>query len=165
MNASLLTTWLDTVHGRIKPGQTTIVYLVPDTTIRLILEVWKESISDRPMSNLLLRTMNYAATHISEKGDGPLEGKEDPFWLDSRLGIIFGLWSTDTRHLTYKNLASVARGVWLAMYIPQKYKAVTISVFDLTYALGNRRIGYGVIRPGSLRPPGPSSSLELPETS
>lgn len=162
MNVSSLTAWLDTIRGPIKPG-TTIIYIVPETTTRLVIEVGKDTILPLPMSGLLLRIMNYAATHIS-KGEGTLEAKEDPFWLDTRAGVIFGLWSTDVRRrLTYRDLASTARGIWSSMYLEGKYNAATISVFDLTYAQGNQRIGYGILRLGHLRPPGSGSSLDLPK--
>ncbi|KAL8939955.1 MAG: hypothetical protein Q9216_003061 [Gyalolechia sp. 2 TL-2023] len=165
MNASSLTAWLDGFHP-IKPGQTTIVYDVPGTSTRLLIEVWNERIPQMPMSVLLLRTINYAATHINEKGDGTIEFREDPFWLDSKTGVIFGLWSTDPRrHLTYSELSNTARGIWAALYRQQKYNAARISVYDKMYTEGRTKIGYGVIRSGHLRMAGSLGVLGLPEMS
>lgn len=164
MNASSLTAWLDTVHP-IKPGQTTIVYNVPGTPTRLIIDVKDERIPSAPMSASLLSTKHFAVTHISEKGDGAIDPKEDPFWWDSHAGVIFGLWSTDSRRLTYSELASTAKGIWVAMYMEKKYNAASISVYDKIYTEGRARIGYGVIRAGRLGPSGSDSVMGLPETS
>lgn len=96
--------------------------------------------------------MNYAATHIEETGDGTMEQKEDPFWIDSRLGVVFGLWSTDPRRrLKYSELGHTAKGIWSAMYMQRKYNAASVSVYDKVYTQGRNRIGYGVLRAGHLK--------------
>lgn len=98
--------------------------------------------------------MNHAATHIEAKGDGFLERGDDPLWLDTKQGIIFGLWSTDAqRRLTYRDLESTAKGLWAAMYMEGKYNAAAVTVFDRAFTTGRNRIGYGVLRAGHLRVP------------
>lgn len=149
-NATTSTAWLDTTHPL--NGQTTIIYNVPGTKTRLIINVWPDELPEKAMSSVVLRTMSYAATHIEAKGDGTIEPKEDPFWLDSNGGVIFGLWSTDDRrHLSYSELESVARGLWTALFMKKKYNSASVSVFDNVYTSGRTRLGYGVIRVGHLK--------------
>ncbi len=152
-NPSLATGWLDSSRQTSSVnGKTIIVYRVPETTIRLVIEVYNNELPKLAMSGMILRTMNHAATHIEAKGDGVLERGEDPLWLDTKQGIIFGLWSTDAqRRLTYRDLESTAKGLWAALYLDGKYNSAAFTVFDLAYTSGRRRIGYGVLRAGHLR--------------
>ena len=149
-NASSLTAWLDISQP--VNGQTIIYYTVPGTSTRLVMNVWETEIPSQAMSSVILRTMNYAATHLSTKGDGALESQEDPFWIDSRQGVIFGIWSTYTgKHLTYNDLKDTARGLWSALYMEKKYCAASVEVYNRDYMHGRTRLGYGVIRGGRLR--------------
>ncbi|KAL8750808.1 MAG: hypothetical protein Q9184_006288 [Pyrenodesmia sp. 2 TL-2023] len=152
---SLSTAWLDSTRRTTSAnGRTVVIYHVPGTTTRLIIDVWGDELPELAMSGVILRTMNYAATHIKEKGDGALEPGDDPLWLDTKAGVIFGLWSTDAqRHLTYRDLQNTAKGLWTALYLKQKYNAAAVTVYDLAYTGGRNRVGYGVLRAGPLRVP------------
>ncbi|KAL8961521.1 MAG: hypothetical protein Q9193_001930 [Seirophora villosa] len=148
--ASSSTHWLD-VSQPVKM-ETTIVFHVPGTPTRLILNVWNEELPRAAMSHAIIRTKEYALSRLFHRRDAPpLDLRDDPFWLDSRNGVVFGLWSVDpTRRLTYRELESTAKGLWLAMYMENKFNAATISVYDRAFP---GRIGYGVIRLGHLSYP------------
>ncbi|KAL9010680.1 MAG: hypothetical protein Q9173_004410 [Seirophora scorigena] len=147
--ASSATRWLD-VSQPVKM-ETTIIFHVPGTTTRLIIKMWNEGLPQVAMSTAIIWTREYAASHLYTRGDGPLERRDDPFWLDSRGGVIFGLWSSDPpRQLTYRELESTARGLWLALYMKNKFNAASVSVYDRA---SPSRIGYGVLRLGRLRYP------------
>lgn len=147
--ASSLTHWLD-VSQPVK-SETTIIFHVPGTPTRLILKVWNEELPRAAMSHAIIRTKEYAISRLFNRRDGPLDTRDDPFWLDSGDGVIFGLWSSDpTRRLTYRELESTAKGLWLAMYMEDKFNAATVSVYDRA---SPGQIGYGVLRLGHLRYP------------
>ncbi|KAI4088472.1 MAG: hypothetical protein LQ344_006053 [Seirophora lacunosa] len=147
--ASSSTHWLDVTQPLMT--ETTIIFHVPGTPTRLILKVWNEELPRAAMSHAIIRTKEYAVSRLFNHRDGPLDARDDPFWLDSGNGVIFGLWSSDpTRRLTYRELESTATGLWLAMYMEDKFNAATISVYDRA---SPGQIGYGVLRLGHLRYP------------
>lgn len=112
-NAAFATTWLNASAPEDLAMSTTIVYTVPGTSTRLVIKVENNMIPATPMSSLILRTMNLASSHIQKAGDGhPLDQKEDPFWLDSKAGVVLGVWSSATPRLTYNQLGDTARGLW-----------------------------------------------------
>ncbi|KAL8648485.1 MAG: hypothetical protein Q9210_004959 [Variospora velana] len=145
--ASTSTRWLD-VTQPVKM-HTMIIYPVPGTTTRLIIKVWEDKLPKLAMSEVISQTMNFAVSHIEAHGDGFLEPRDDPFWLDRPDGVVFGLWSSDrTRHLTYQELGNTAKGLWEAMFMETKYNAASVSVYDKT---SSARIGSGVIRAGHVQ--------------
>ncbi|KAL8947687.1 MAG: hypothetical protein Q9222_006055 [Ikaeria aurantiellina] len=146
-NATAATAWLDGSRAIHLSDKTIIIYTVPGTTTRLMINVWGNDLPATTMSGLILRVVNYSHNHIEAKGDGPLEPKEDPFWIDTKRGVIFGLWSIPTKHLTYSELGNVATGLFKALYLEHKYKAAT---FEVSRTDSGLRIGYGTIRAGRL---------------
>ncbi|KAL8710748.1 MAG: hypothetical protein Q9220_004766 [cf. Caloplaca sp. 1 TL-2023] len=146
-NVTAATAWIDASPSSILPQKTIIIYTVPGTSTKLIINVWDNKLYATTMSGLILRVINYSHNHIETKGDGDLDRKEDPFWIDTKRGVVFGLWSTASKRLTYSELGHVGTGLFKAMYLEQKYNAATFEVFRAGYGA---RVGYGTIRAGHL---------------
>lgn len=128
---------------------THIVYTVPGTSTKLVIRVYDKELPEPAMADLLLRVMNYATRRIEQKGDRVLLKSEDPFWIDSRAGVVFGAWSMRGATLKYSELVSTARGIWSTMYLEGKYQPASIAIYNTDRGKAQR--AYAVIREGSLQ--------------
>ncbi|KAL8661523.1 MAG: hypothetical protein Q9202_005532 [Teloschistes flavicans] len=149
-NTSLATAWLETTQPVSLATKTThIIYSVPGTPTKLIIRVYDQELPQQAMAAILLRVMNYAARRIEEKGDVALLKREDPFWIDSKQGTVFGIWSLRGATLKYSELESTARGIWSTMYLEGKYQPASIAIYNKDRGSAVR--GYAVIREGTLQ--------------
>ncbi|KAL8751285.1 MAG: hypothetical protein Q9199_006523 [Rusavskia elegans] len=131
---------------------TYIIYNVPGTSTRLLISIWDQTLPQVHMGGVILKATNYIASrtrsHPEARGS-VLDRRDDPFWIESvSPGIIFGAWSTASKHLTYGELENIVLGVWKAMYQEGKYNAASIEVQDKQD--GVRTVGNAVIRRGHL---------------
>ncbi|KAL8988395.1 MAG: hypothetical protein Q9177_002521 [Variospora cf. flavescens] len=124
--------------------RTIIVYPVPGTTTKLIIDMRQNKLSKFAMGEVVHQTLKFAISHIEAHGDGSLEPKDDPFQLD-RNGVVFGLRSLDRtrRRLTYQELGNTATGLLDAMIRKTKYNvAASFLVYDM---ISDSQIGEGYI--------------------
>ncbi|KAL8991678.1 MAG: hypothetical protein Q9169_007752, partial [Polycauliona sp. 2 TL-2023] len=128
-------------------------YHVPDTTITLVLVLFRRSPIERPA---LFRTIFKAQQDLRrqlanpEEGDRWLDMDDDPYQVDDRRSgkCMIGMSSIhpgadDGLRLTYKGVLDVMQGLWDVMYLGRHEYNAIYEIKNRTVVVGHGKIIVG----------------------